>query len=43
MLTAVETTIQAIIYVVQVTPIGTNLGLANLMWAMMSGSVGTLE
>jgi hypothetical protein len=35
---AVETTIQAIIYVVQVTPIGTNLGLANLMWAMMSGS-----
>lgn len=35
---AVETTIQAIIFVVQVTPIGTNLGLANLMWAMMNGS-----
>jgi hypothetical protein len=38
MQTAVETTIQAIVFVVQVTPIGTNLGLANLMWAMMSGS-----
>ena len=36
--TAVETTIQAIIFVVQVTPVGTNLGLANLMWAMVSGS-----
>jgi hypothetical protein len=35
---AVEATIQAIIFVVQVSPIGTNLGLANLMWAMVSGS-----
>ena len=36
--TAVEATIQAIVYVVQVTPVGTNLGLANLMWSMMRGS-----
>ena len=33
-----EATIQAIVFVVQVTPIGTNLGLANLMWAMSNGS-----
>ena len=38
MVTAVELTIQAIIFVVQVAPIGTNLGLANLMWAMSNGS-----
>lgn len=38
MLTAVEATIQAIVFVVQVTPVGTNLGLANLMWVMMNGS-----
>ena len=38
MLTAVEATIQAIVFVVQVTPVGTNLGLAHLMWAMVSGS-----
>lgn len=37
MLTAVETTIQAIVFVVQVTPVGTNLGLANLLWALVSG------
>jgi hypothetical protein len=36
--TAVEATIQAIVFVVQVTPVGTNLGLANLMWCMMRGS-----
>ena len=36
--TAVEATIQAIVFVVQVTPIGTNLGLANLLWAMVSGA-----
>ena len=35
---AVETTIQAIVFVVQVTPVGTNLGLACLMWAMVNGS-----
>jgi len=38
MLTAVEATIQAIVFVVQVTPVGTNLGLANLLWAMVSGA-----
>lgn len=38
MLTAVEATIQAIVFVVQVTTVGTNLGLANLLWAMVSGN-----
>lgn len=38
MLSAVEATIQAIVFVVQVTGIGTNLGLANLLWAMVSGN-----
>ena len=38
MLTAVEATIQAIVFVVQVAPVGTNLGLANLLWAMVSGA-----
>lgn len=38
MLSAVEATIQAIVFVVQVTPIGTNLGLANLLWSMVSGA-----
>lgn len=35
---AVEATIQAIVFVVQVTPIGTNLGLSWMMWAMVNGS-----
>lgn len=35
---AVETTIQAIAFVVQVTPVGTNLGLVWMMWAMVNGS-----
>ena len=35
---AVEATIQSIVFVVQVTPVGTNLGLAWMMWAMMNGS-----
>ena len=35
---AVETTIHAIVFVVQLTPIGTNLGLARIMWAMVNGS-----
>lgn len=38
MLIAVETTIQAIAVVLQTVPIGTNLGLAHLMWAMANGS-----
>jgi len=38
MLIATESTIQAIVVVLQTVPIGTNLGLANLMWAMANGS-----
>ena len=38
MATAVEQSIQAIVFVVQVVPIGTNLGLVRLLWAMMNGS-----
>lgn len=38
MLTVVEATIQAIVFVVQVTPMGTNLELANLLRAMVSGA-----
>lgn len=36
--TAVEATIQAIAIVVQTVPIGTNLGLTHLLWAMVNGS-----
>jgi len=35
---AAEATIQAITVVLQTVPIGTNLGLAHLMWAMANGS-----
>lgn len=38
MLIAVETIIQAMVFVVQVVPIGTNLGLVRIMWAMVNGS-----
>lgn len=38
MLTAVEITIQAISAVVQPVPIGTNLALIRILWAMMSGA-----
>jgi hypothetical protein len=38
MATAVEQSIQAIVFVVQVVPIGTNIGLVRLLWAMMNGS-----
>jgi hypothetical protein len=38
MLTAVESTITAIVFVVQVLPIGTNVGLLRIMWAMLNGS-----
>jgi len=38
MLIATEATIQAIVVVLQTVPIGTNLGLAHLMWAMANGS-----
>lgn len=38
MLIAVETIIQAMAYVMQVVPVGTNIGLLRLMWAMSNGS-----
>ncbi|MDQ3250020.1 MAG: hypothetical protein M3Q45_12545 [Chloroflexota bacterium] len=38
MLIAVETIIQAMVFVVQVTPVGTNIGLVRIMWAMCNGS-----
>lgn len=38
MLTAVESMIQAIVFVVQTVPIGTNLGLVRLLWVMVQGS-----
>jgi hypothetical protein len=38
MLTAVEEIITAIVFVVQVVPLGTNLSLVQVMWAMVQGS-----
>lgn len=38
MLIAVETIIQAMAYVMQVVPVGTNSGLLRIMWAMSNGS-----
>ena len=38
MLIAVETMIQAMVYVVQVVPVGTNISLVRVMWAMCNGS-----
>ena len=38
MLIAVETIIQAMVYVLQVVPVGTNIGLLRVMWAMSNGS-----
>ena len=38
MLIAEAATIQAIVVVLQTVPIGTNLGLAHVMWAMANGS-----
>lgn len=38
MLIAVETIIQAMVYVLQVVPVGTNIGLLRIMWAMSNGS-----
>lgn len=38
MRTAVETTVQAIAFVMQIVPVGTNLGLARLLWVMVNGS-----
>lgn len=38
MLTAVEVTVHAMIFIVQTVPIGTNIGLVRLLWVMMNGS-----
>ena len=38
MLSAEEQMIQALAFVVQMTPIGTNLGLLRMMWVMVNGS-----
>jgi hypothetical protein len=38
MQTAVETTISALVFIVQVVPIGTNISLVRLLWAMVNGS-----
>lgn len=38
MLIAVEITIQAMTFVVQTVPIGTNLGLLSILWVMLNGS-----
>jgi hypothetical protein len=38
MQTAVAAMIKAIVFVVQVAPLGTNISLARLLWAMMQGS-----
>lgn len=39
MLVAVETIITAMVCVVQTVPVGTNLGLVRLLWAMLNGSL----
>jgi len=38
MITAVETTISALVYIVQVVPIGTNISLVRILWVMVNGS-----
>lgn len=38
MLTAVARTVQAIGFIVQTVPLGTNIGLAHLLWVMVNGS-----
>jgi len=38
MLTAVELTVHAIVFIVQSAPIGTNICLAQILWVMVSGS-----
>jgi hypothetical protein len=38
MLIAVETIIQAIVFVLQVVPVGSNIGLLRVLWAMSNGS-----
>lgn len=36
--TAVKEIVQAIVYILQIVPIGTNIGLAYLLWVMVKGS-----
>jgi hypothetical protein len=36
--TAVAVTVQAIAFIMQVVPVGTNVGLVRLLWAMVNGS-----
>lgn len=38
MLNAVNEIITAIVAVVQIVPIGSNIGLAGLLWVMLQGS-----
>lgn len=38
MITAVETTISAFVYIVQVVPLGTNISLVRIFWVMVNGS-----
>lgn len=38
MLIAAEHTIQAIVFIVQVVPMGTNVGLVRILWVMVNGS-----
>ncbi len=38
MLIAAEVTVQAIAFIVQVVPIGTNVGLVRILWVMVNGS-----
>lgn len=38
MITAVETTISAFVYIVQVVPVGTNISLVRIFWVMVNGS-----
>lgn len=39
MLIAVEATVQAIVFILQIAPIGTNIGLARILWVMVNGSL----
>lgn len=38
MLIAAEVTVQAMVFIVQTLPVGTNVGLIRMMWVMMNGS-----
>jgi hypothetical protein len=38
MLTAAEVTVQAMAFIMQVVPLGTNVGLIRILWVMVNGS-----